>query len=304
MRKSEWIEPALVQAFEAEQTDAYRLCTFEDGWAERYGTDVLVSYKTDVAQERLTAELHLWALLAGFKIARVFARFLPKQNSGRGASRLLTGDESASLQTTITEGGLRYGVDFGSGYSAGFFIDQRQNRAAVRQLRVKTMLNCFAYTCSFSVAAAVAGAKTLSIDLSKKSLTRGRENFVLNDQALTSHRFIAEDVMDYLPRLARNGETFDVIILDPPTFSRSKIGTAFQVERDFETLLLAALEVAERDSRILLSTNCTTLDEHALEVMARFALKASRRAGSLHREPPLREFPAGVGASTVWLSLR
>jgi 23S rRNA (cytosine1962-C5)-methyltransferase len=122
--------------------------------------------------------------------------------------------------------------------------------------------------------------------------------------ATTDHRFIADDVMTVLPRLARKGEKFDVIILDPPTFSRSHEGRTFQVENDFETLLLAALEVAERDARILLSTNCSTLGDRALEVMGRFCLKASRRAGNFHREPPQPDFPPGVGAATLWLTLR
>src|SRR6185437_11989645 len=99
----------------------------------------------------------------------------------------------------------------------------------------------------------------------------------LNSVPTTDHRFIADDVMAVLPRLARKGEKFDVIILDPPTFSRSHRGRAFQVAHDFETLLMAALEVADRDAKILLSTNCSTLRERALEVMARFCLKATRR---------------------------
>ena len=110
--------------------------------------------------------------------------------------------------------------------------------------------------------------------------------------------------MEVLPRLARKGEKFDVIILDPPTFSRSRRGQAFQVEQDFEKLLLSALEVAERDAKILLSTNCSSLQERALEVMARFCLKATRRAGTFHRENSLPDFPRGVGAATVWLTLR
>jgi 23S rRNA (cytosine1962-C5)-methyltransferase len=208
------------------------------------------------------------------------------------------------LRSIATERLLRYSIDFEGGYSIGLFIDQRENRSYLRRLRPHTLLNCFAYTCSFSAAAATVGTKTVNVDLSKKSLARGRENFALNAQTTNDHRFIADDVMEFLPRLARKGEKFDVIILDPPTFSRSHRGKAFQVEQDFETLLANALEVAERDGRILLSTNCTSLDEHALEVMARFCLKATRRAGSLHREPALADFPPGTGASTVWLSLR
>src|SRR5205807_7003290 len=143
----------------------------------------------------------------------------------------------------------------------GLFIDQRENRRYLRQVAPKRLLNCFAYTCSFSVAAASVGAQTVNIDLSKKSLERGRENFALNSLPTGDHRFISDDVLSVLPRLARQGEKFDSIILDPPTFSRSHRGKTFHVENDFERLLLQALEVVERDGRILLSTNCSTLRE-------------------------------------------
>jgi 23S rRNA (cytosine1962-C5)-methyltransferase len=166
------------------------------------------------------------------------------------------------------------------------------------------LLNCFAYTCSFSVGAACSGATTLNIDLSKKSLARGRENFALNCLPTIEHRFIADDVREVLPRLARKGEKFDVIILDPPTFSRSSGGKTFQVEHDFENLLIDALELAERDSHILLSTNCSVLREHALKVMARYCLKASRRAATFDRPSAQPDFPPGTGASSIWLTLR
>ena len=304
MMMSEWIDANLVKAFEAEQTNAYRVCTFPDGWVDRYGSDAVVSYKTPLAQERLTTELFLWSLSVNFKFTRVFARFLPKQNVEREAPKLVVGDQATPLQGVAMERGLHYGVDFSAGYSVGLFVDQRNNRSYVRQLRPKTLLNCFAYTCAFSVAAAAAGAKTLSVDLSKKSLARGRENFELNSQPLDDHRFIADDVMEVLPRLVRKEEKFSVIILDPPTFSRSKAGKPFQVEEDFEKLLLLALEVAERDAHILLSTNCTSINEKGLQVMGRFCLKATRRAGNFHSEPPLPDFPRGEGARTVWLTLR
>ncbi len=151
MRMSEWIEPALVQAFAAEQTDAYRLCTCDDGWVERYGSDVLVSYKTEAARERLTTEFCRWSLSVEFKFTRIFARFLPRQNAQRAAPKLILGDAGLSLRSIATERRLHYGIDFESGYSIGLFIDQRENRSYVRSLRPKTLLNCFAYTCSFSV---------------------------------------------------------------------------------------------------------------------------------------------------------
>jgi 23S rRNA (cytosine1962-C5)-methyltransferase len=304
MRMSEWIDPDVHRDFIAQQTTALRLCTCPDGWVERFGVDVLVSYKTDAALERLKTELCLWALNVDFQFRRVFARFLPKQNADREAPTMILGDPITNVQSTALERNLGYAIDFSAGYSVGLFIDQRENRRFVRELAPKTLLNCFAYTCSFSVAAATVGANTVSIDLSKKSLARGRENFALNSISTTDHRFLADDVMAVLPRLARKGEKFDAIILDPPTFSRSHKGRTFQVERDFENLLLAAFDVAERNARILLSTNCSTLRERALEVMGRFCLKATRRAGDFHHEPPLPDFPPGAGAATVWLTLR
>ena len=143
----------------------------------------------------------------------------------------------------------------------------------------------------------------MSIDLSKKSLERGRENFALNRLPTDDHRFLADDVVSVFPRLARKGEKFDVIILDPPTFSRSQPGNAWQVEHDFEA---APFRAGSGDARrqILLSTNCTKLNERALEVMARFCLKATRRAGSFQTTARLPDFPPGVAATSIWLILR
>src|SRR6266567_2686761 len=240
-------------------------------------------------------------------LLRIWARFRPIHPSQKRRAR--TSDShirrsGRNLQTIATERHLKFGIDFRAGYSVGFFVDQRENRCHVRHIAPKRLLNCFAYTCSFSVSAASVGAITLNVDLSKKSLARGRENFALNSLPTIDHRFIADDVMAVLPRLARKGEKFDVIILDPPTFSRSPGGKSFHVENDFEKLLVDALELAERDSHVLLSTNCSTLREHALEVMARYGLKAARRAAAFHRQPPLPDFPPGAGASSIWLTLR
>ncbi len=301
---SGWIDANLLRDFEAEGTDSHRLCTIDDGWVERFGRDVLISFKRVLGRERLVQELQWWASAVRFEFGRIFARFAPRKNEEREPPRLIFGDPGTSLQTIATERHLKFGIDFGAGYSVGVFIDQRENRRYVRHIAPKRLLNCFAYTCSFSVSAACIGANTLNVDLSKKSLARGRENFALNNLPTIDHRFIADDVMDVLPRLARKGEKFDVIILDPPTFSRAPGGKTFQVENDFEKLLVNALELAERDSHILLSTNCSTLREHALEVMARYGLKATRRAAAFHRQPRLPDFPLGSGASSIWLILR
>ena len=303
MKRNYWIDRTTLDAFENEGTNAHRLCTTDNGWAERFDRDILISFRTTDARDRLLHELSAWSKSAEFPIARVFARFLPKKNEERETPKLISGNGDDNLQTIATEQHLKFGIDFGAGYSVGLFIDQRENRRFIRQIAPKQVLNCFAYTCSFSVAAASVGAQTVNVDLSKKSLERGRQNFVLNSLSTEEHKFIADDVRPVLQRLARRGEKFEMIILDPPTFSRTKGGAAFRVEKDFEELIVAALELSERNARILLSTNCETLNEQALERMARYCLKLSRRAGSLDRQPPLVDFPPGIGASTIWLTL-
>jgi 23S rRNA (cytosine1962-C5)-methyltransferase len=300
----EWIDATLLRDFEAEGTDAHRLCTVMDGWVERFGRDVLISFKRVLARERLIQELHSWASTVRFEFGRIFVRFVPRKNEEREAPRLIFGDPAENLQTIATERHLEFGIDFGAGYSVGLFVDQRENRRYVRYIAPRRLLNCFAYTCSFSVSAACAGATTINVDLSKKSLARGQENFALNSLPTIDHRFVADDVMAVLPRLARKGEKFDMIILDPPSFSRSAGGKTFHVENDFEKLFVSALELAQRDGYVLVSTNCSALREHALEVMARYGLKAAQRAGIFHRQPALPDFPVGAGASSTWVILR
>ena len=299
-----WLSASLFRDFQAEGTDAHRLCTVQDGWVERFGRDIVISFKRVLARERLMEELKEWSRDTHFRIGRVFARFIPRKNEQRERPRLIFGDPGDSLQSIVMERHLKFGLDFNAGFSVGLFPDQRENRSYVRRIAPKRLLNCFAYTCSFSVSAALVGATTVNVDLSRRSLERGGENFLLNDIPTHGHRFIADDVMTVLPRLSRRGEKFDVIILDPPTFARAFRGRTFHVENDFEKLLVYSLEVAERDSHILLSTNCSTLRAHALEIMGRYALKTARRAGTFHRSLPLPDFPPGAGATSIWLALR
>jgi 23S rRNA (cytosine1962-C5)-methyltransferase len=145
---------------------------------------------------------------------------------------------------------------------------------------------------------------TTSIDLSKKSIDRGRANFELNGLDATAHRWYSNDVFEVLPTLARRGELFDAIILDPPTFSRGNKGRKWQVENDFEGLLLSALELAAPQARVLISTNCTRLNRRVLETISRHCLKATRRAATFHQEPALPDIPPEFAAQTLWLLLR
>jgi 23S rRNA (cytosine1962-C5)-methyltransferase len=302
--QNSWISSGLYEAFQAEGTSAHRLFSSPTAWVERLGRDVLISFKTDAARDEAFAGLRDWESRTGFRSDRVFSRFLPRQNAERVAPVLMAGDPAASLESVVSERGVFYGIDFGAGYSAGLFIDQRANRSRLRRLSPKQMLNTFAYTCSFSVVAAMAGARTLSLDLSKKSLDRGRRNFELNNLPLDGHRFLADDVLEVLPRLERRGEKYDLIILDPPTFSLGHKGRRWRVEEQIEDLLRAALEIATPQASLLVSTNCTRLDRATLERTVRFMLKTARRGGEISFEPALPDFPDGEGAQTLWVQLR
>ncbi len=152
----EWLPGRQYQAFAAAGTDAHRLCTIGTGWVERFGDDVLISHKDDASLTILREGLESWAEANGFHPRRVFGKFLPKQNEERIAPTLIQGDTTLPLLTTVTENGVHYGLDFGAGYSAGLFIDQRANRAFVHRAAPRRLLNTFAYTCSFSVVAALA----------------------------------------------------------------------------------------------------------------------------------------------------
>jgi 23S rRNA (cytosine1962-C5)-methyltransferase len=299
-----WIATAERTAFEAAGTNAHRLASGSEGWVERLGDDAMISHKNDAALNELAAGLEAWSAKAQWTPTRVFTRFLPLKNHERVSPILRSGDASLPITTVVTEAGIRYGLDFGTGYSHGLFLDQRANRAKLHALKPKRLLNTFAYTCSFSVVAGLAGAETVSVDLSRKSLDRGKQNLALNGIAEAGHRFINDDTLELLPKLGHRGERFDAIVLDPPTFSRGNNGRLWQVEQHFEDLMLAALEVAAPKCAILLSTNCTKLNPAVLERQARGCAKVKRRTTEYMRMAAVVDFPPGHGASTVWMMVR
>jgi 23S rRNA (cytosine1962-C5)-methyltransferase len=299
-----WIDSDLLRGFELAHTDTHRLASSAGAWIERFGPDILINYAEESTRDQLVEELQRWSENHALSFRRTFVRYLPRQNEDRAAPQLLIGDPNLPLTTTVSEENVTYEIDFSAGYSVGLFLDQRANRRLLRGVAPRQVLNTFAYTCSFSLVAALAGAETVSIDLSRKSLDRGRANFRLNELDDSKHRFLADDVMDVLPRLARRGEKFDAIVLDPPTFSRGNRGRRFQVEHDLESLVSAALELLAPEGRILLSTNCTRLNSRDLEQLARYALKLSRRTATFHREPELPDIPGDLAARTLWMVFR
>lgn len=300
-RAPHWISPEVLGAIGAEGTDAHRVCSGHGGWVERFGRDLLVSWRDATFRDMMRAALAGWAADSGLAIGRIFERELPRHAEARSAPTLFAGDRSLSAEAIAMERGMRFAIDFSAGYSVGLFPDQRCNRALVREWRPARTLNLFAYTCSFSVAAALGGGHATSVDLSRRSLDRGRMNFLENGIDPTAHAFIAGDVLRLLPRLERRRETFDCVILDPPTFSRGEGGKTFRVERDLAYLALSALSLVAPRGRLLLATNCAKMADADLAAAARYALKAARRGADLHRETPPPDIPPDQGAKTLWL---
>ena len=181
------------------------------------------------------------------------------EQEDKGAAQCVRGDPDKH-RVIIMENGVSFEVDFAAGYSQGLFLDQRLNRLELAgRAAGKRILNCFAYTCGFSVAAAVAGAQsTTSIDLSRSYLEWGKRNFAINDiDCLQSseHYFCRGDVFEWLHQFRRKGRRFDGVVLDPPSFSRSKKGGVFTIEKDYPRLVCAAAQLVGRGGWILACCN-------------------------------------------------
>lgn len=131
--------------------------------------------------------------------------------------------EPFDTRVEIVENGVRYIVDVEDGQKTGFFLDQKNNRAAIQRIcKGKKVLDCFTHTGSFALNAGIAGAKSvLGVDASQLAVDQATENAALNHLEDTV-KFVCEDVFELLPRLEEEGEKFDVVILDPPAFTKSR----------------------------------------------------------------------------------
>ena len=162
---------------------------------------------------------------------------------------------------TILENGVLYQVFMNDGLMTGIFLDQHEVRGSlVDGLAMgKSLLNMFSYTAAFSVAAAMGGAsQTTSVDLAKRSRELSQAHFQANGISTDDHRFIVMDVFEYFKYAKRKGLTYDVIVLDPPSFARNKKQT-FSVAKDYHKLISQSLEILNPGGIIIASTNAANV---------------------------------------------
>ncbi len=180
--------------------------------------------------------------------------------------------------------------------------------SVTRLLSGMEILNTFAYTCGFSVCAAKAGARTTSLDLSRKYLEWGRRNFALNGLNDAEHDFVYGDVFDWLRRFVKRRRMFDVIVLDPPTFSQSKAHGAFQAEKHYSKLVTSALPLLKPEGVLFAATNAAKLSPEAFLRQVTAAVgSAGRKILHRHYAPQPPDFPVSRAEpaylKTVWFRI-
>ncbi len=236
----QWLSSKLKQAQQSRQwldfgdTDVARLVNAEGDslpglTVDRYGDYLMVQYYTSAWEKHLGALTT--ALQDVYSPVGIYCKYRPQETrklaSGKNQKApqgwLLAGDP-APTDLTVRENGLVYRVDMVKDLHTGLFHDQRQNRVEFRrQAAGCRVLNLFSYTGAFSVAAAAGGAEQVtSVDASGRYLDWARDNFRLNSIATEGHEFIAGDCFVELDRLAKAGRSFDLVFVDPPSFSTTR----------------------------------------------------------------------------------
>jgi 23S rRNA (cytosine1962-C5)-methyltransferase len=293
-------------------TDAFRLVHgAADGWPgfylDRLGEDLM-------AQTASALTVPQRQLMERIGARAVYHQLLQRQ--GRTPPRWLWGAPAAN-EILVRENGLRFLLRLEEGGSIGLFLDQRENRRRVWQRYVApgfelppapAVLNAFAYTCGFSVAAASGGGRVTSLDLSKNYLAWGRRNFELNGLDPSPHEFLFGDAFAWFRRLVKKKRLFDLLILDPPTFSRSRESGVFQAEKNYGALVAAVLPLLKPGGTLLASTNAAAFaPEDFIEAATGSIRRAGRSVVRRHYAPQPPDFPIERAEpaylKTIWLQV-
>ena len=257
-------DAALLRAPLEPLCDAYRLANelgdqLPGVTVDRYGDFAVLAVSSRAAEARVP-ELSLGLMELGARGVYLKIRVkgdARKTGTLENAPETALAGETAPPRFVVTEHGMKIWVELGRGMSTGLFLDQRENRRRVRErAHGARVLNLFSYTSSFGVAAALGGARHVtSVDVSRRPLESARENFALNGLDPARHAFLQRDALAFLERARRDGERFDCIVLDPPSFATSAGGAAFNVVKRYGVLAEHALALLAPGGTLLAVTN-------------------------------------------------
>lgn len=231
-------------------------------------SDVLVVESLALGIDRMKEEIVdiLKAVLSedGITIRGVYERSDAKVRQNEGMERVkgFIGEEF-DTKVEIVENGVRYMVDVKDGQKTGFFLDQKYNRLAIQKLcKNARVLDCFTHTGSFALNAGYAGAKEVTgVDASQLAVDQATANAALNGLSDTV-KFICEDVFDLLPALEEKGEKYDVVILDPPAFTKSRSSIKNAV-KGYREINLRAMKLV-KDGGFLATCSCSHFMDYEL----------------------------------------
>ena len=256
---------------------------------DRYGPRVVVqeyapprSIDASTAMRRLRDALLVVSEVLEVPRDDVVLKVRRRQVQG-GQYERRAGEQEGAVPLVVNEGGLRFEVDLGQHIDTGLFPEQRQLRARLaREAEGKAFLNLFAYTCAASVYCAHARARSVtSVDLSASYLTWGKRNFALNQLDLRGARFVQEDCSQFLQHTR---ERFDLVYLNPPSYSRShRMQGDFDVKRDHPQLIHAALRTLTTDGKLYFVTHA-----HGFELAAE--LRAQLRVEDIAKRVVPRDY--------------
>lgn len=220
--------------------------------------------------------------------------------------------EKANFPIIIKENNIHFATYLNDGWMTGIFLDQRQVRKRIidKYASNKTILNTFSYTGAFSVAAAVGGAKnTTSVDVAGRSRAKTTEQFELNGISADSQAIIVDDVFQYFKYAKRKALQFDLVILDPPSFARTKKIT-FRVAKDYPNLLKQAIALTSKFGYIIASTNYAGYAMNTFKKVVAEAFKDTNRTYKIvetHSLPPdfsvIKTFPEGNYLKVIFIQL-
>jgi 23S rRNA (cytosine1962-C5)-methyltransferase len=185
-------------------------------------------------------------------------------------------------ELTILENGVKYLIRPGGDLSVGLFLDMREPRAWLKHHAAgKTVLNTFAYTCGFGLISSLNGAtRAANLDLSRRVLDWGQENYRMNNLEPKRFDFIAGDVFDWLTRFSRRDDKFDVVVLDPPSFATSK-QTRFSAASNYDELVTLASRIVSPDGILLACCNQAQLSKRNFYEQIKTGLKRAGRGFNL-----------------------